>query len=266
MSAIPTTDLLSPLVTDDALQTASAGFEATVWAAHGRLREAVRLCGLPLHVTEPYRAHGADRVGLAAAHTEAVASLAALIGSGQQTPAAETTGELGRLRAVARAAGLNLQSDASYPARLADLLWVGALDQASATRVAEMIEAGQTELLQTASALASELLCAGIGAAKVTSEGGGVDVGPLAIADADTLLNLLQPAVPRSATNPGWHQACETLAAEIAGQLHRVTGTPVDVEYAPNCRCCGVQARLVISRLNLPAARALTTRLGRVAA
>lgn len=263
MSTVPTTDLLSPLVTDDSSQqTAPAGFEATVWAAHGRLREAVRVCGRPLHVTEPYRAHGGEWVGLGAAQAEAVESLAALIsGAQQQAPMAEPAAALDRLRAVAQAAGLNLQPSASCPAHLAGLLWVGALDRASATRLAETIEASQTEVLQTTSALQSALICAGIDAAKATGSEGKVEVGPITIAHADHLLNLLQPAGVRSATTPDWHQACETLAAEIAAQLQRATGTPVDVEYAPSCRCCAAQARLIIGPLHLPGARALTARL-----
>lgn len=241
-----------------AFPTGPALYEQPIFAAYERLRTICRIAGLRLVLSAPAGTDQSDHVLLVEVDEATMDALVGIIAGPADIPhEAGVEGAATRLLSAARAAQLDLRPGAARDGWLS----LGFTDEATVTRLADLVDASLTALFDATEQLRAALTAHGIEAGKLTAEEGAVGLREITVSEGDRLLQLLTGELDHPATDPDDQHACERLVSRLTSAVKTVTGGFIDVVYTPYCRRCAGEPALFLDALPLLFAQRLTTHL-----
>lgn len=256
MSTPPNPLLTARLVTD--------AYPIHIHSARERLHTLVLLAGLRLDLGYPDDTPGQERLPLGATDEQTLAALAAHIAPAlaREQPAPGIAGAAEMLHAASEHAGLALRpGDPQTRPDGSGRLPLGAVDLATATRLADLLEESCADLLEAADALGAALAAAGV-TSEVAAFGGKVRLGEITVPEGAVLLQRLVPGTTIADVDPDDQVTGEDIADRLHAAVKATTGAFLEAIYAPYCRRCSEGPSLLLNtRLSPDHARELACRL-----
>jgi hypothetical protein len=243
------------VLTEDPLEAALAD---SIHMQFGRLRTIARIAGLHLNLGHP-ELKGSARLPLGDISEATARELAALLAEGGDTEIDGIDDAARKLLIAAQTVGVQLRPRAprTGPDGQA-LLPLGDIDEATAMRLADLLERRLADLYEVEGAIWAALDAVGVNAEQLSAEGGAICLGRITVPDGVELLRHLVPGDGVQGTAPDDQRSGDDLATRIARAITNVTGSElITADYTPFCRHCESEAAVRLGRLEPAHARAL---------